>query len=242
MADKKISALTGAATPLAGTEVLPIVQSGSTVKVSIDNVTKGRTVNASSFDTDVAAAGVTLSGNTLAADGTDTNININVTPKGSGALVTTNLTTSGNTILGDAAADTLNFAAGALVKTTDGIFGINTTPSNWAGRAFGYTPFQIGNGAVTDVANVHTELSYNQYVDTGGTRRYITANPAAFHRIGNSTYSWFLAPAGSADAAITFTQVMGIDASGNITANTGNIVLGIAGKGIDFSATPTRRA
>lgn len=44
MADKKISALTSAATPLAGTEVLPVVQSGSTVKVSIDNVTAGRTV------------------------------------------------------------------------------------------------------------------------------------------------------------------------------------------------------
>jgi len=34
MADKKISALTGAATPLDGTEVLPIVQSGATVKVA----------------------------------------------------------------------------------------------------------------------------------------------------------------------------------------------------------------
>jgi hypothetical protein len=49
MADKKISALTGAATPLAGTEVLPIVQSGSTVKVSVANLTAGRAVNASSL-------------------------------------------------------------------------------------------------------------------------------------------------------------------------------------------------
>lgn len=47
MADKKISALTAATTPLAGTEVLPIVQSGSTVKVSIADVTAGRTVSAS---------------------------------------------------------------------------------------------------------------------------------------------------------------------------------------------------
>jgi hypothetical protein len=44
MADKKISALTAASTPLAGTEVLPIVQSGSTVKVSVDNLTTGKTV------------------------------------------------------------------------------------------------------------------------------------------------------------------------------------------------------
>lgn len=46
MADKKISALTGASTPLTGSEVLPIVQSGSTVKVSIANVTAGRDASA----------------------------------------------------------------------------------------------------------------------------------------------------------------------------------------------------
>jgi hypothetical protein len=49
MADKKISALTGAATPLAGTEVLPIVQSGSTVKVAVSNLTAGRAVSAASL-------------------------------------------------------------------------------------------------------------------------------------------------------------------------------------------------
>jgi hypothetical protein len=49
MADKKISALTGAATPLAGTEVLPIVQSGSTVKVAVSDLTAGRSVNGSGF-------------------------------------------------------------------------------------------------------------------------------------------------------------------------------------------------
>ena len=46
MTDKKISQLTGATTPVAGTEVLPIVQSGSTVKVSIDNLTAGKNVSA----------------------------------------------------------------------------------------------------------------------------------------------------------------------------------------------------
>jgi hypothetical protein len=45
MADKKISALTAASTPLAGTEVLPIVQGGSTVKVSVDDLTAGKLVN-----------------------------------------------------------------------------------------------------------------------------------------------------------------------------------------------------
>ena len=46
MADKKISALTSATTPLAGTEVLPIVQGGATVKVPVSDLTAGRAVSA----------------------------------------------------------------------------------------------------------------------------------------------------------------------------------------------------
>lgn len=103
MADLKISQLPAATVPLAGTEVLPIVQSGSTVQVSVDNLTTGKAVSASSvsattvtattvngttFDTNVAAAGVTLSGTTLAADGTDTNIDVTITPKGTGVVTT----------------------------------------------------------------------------------------------------------------------------------------------------------
>jgi len=103
MADLKISQLPAATTPLAGTEVLPIVQSGTTKQVSIDNLTAGKavsattvtattvnatTVNATTFDTNVAAAGVTLAGTTLAADGTDTDISITLTPKNAGVVTT----------------------------------------------------------------------------------------------------------------------------------------------------------
>jgi len=96
MADLKISQLPAATTPLAGSEVLPIVQSGTTRKVSVNDLTAGKTVtaatvtattvNATTFDTNVAAAGVTLVGTTLSADGTDANIDINITPKGTGAV------------------------------------------------------------------------------------------------------------------------------------------------------------
>jgi len=46
MADKKISALTASTVPLAGTEVLPIVQGGDTVKVPVSDLTAGRAVAA----------------------------------------------------------------------------------------------------------------------------------------------------------------------------------------------------
>ena len=54
----------------------------------ITGITTG-TINATTFDTNVAAAGATLAGTTLAADGTDTDISLTMTPKGAGELVTT---------------------------------------------------------------------------------------------------------------------------------------------------------
>ncbi|CAB5223019.1 hypothetical protein UFOVP372_48 [uncultured Caudovirales phage] len=46
MADTKISALPASTTPLAGTEVLPIVQSNVTKQVSVANLTAGRAISA----------------------------------------------------------------------------------------------------------------------------------------------------------------------------------------------------
>jgi len=48
MANTKISALPASTTPLAGTEVLPIVQSGATKQVSVANLTAGRAISATS--------------------------------------------------------------------------------------------------------------------------------------------------------------------------------------------------
>jgi hypothetical protein len=49
MADTKISALPASTTPLAGTEVLPVVQSSTTKQVSVANLTAGRAVSAASL-------------------------------------------------------------------------------------------------------------------------------------------------------------------------------------------------
>jgi len=57
MADLKISALPASTTPLAGTEVVPLVQSSTTKNVSVANLTAGRTVSMSKI----------ISGNTNAA-------------------------------------------------------------------------------------------------------------------------------------------------------------------------------
>lgn len=49
MADKKISQLTGATTPLAGTEEIPLVQSSTTKKATVANLTAGRAVSMDSL-------------------------------------------------------------------------------------------------------------------------------------------------------------------------------------------------
>jgi hypothetical protein len=149
MADAKISALTSVTTPLAGTEALPIVQSSSTKKVTVDNLTKGRTVNASSFDTDVAAAGVTLSGVTLAADGTDANIDINITPKGTGEVNLTKVDIDG----------------GAIDGTTIGV----TTPASVKGTSItATTDMMIRTGGILYFNNAADSANGRIYSPGGG--------------------------------------------------------------------------
>jgi len=68
MTDKRISALTTSTTPLAGTEVLPIVQAGTTVSVPVSDLTAGRAVNAASVTTTgaITSGAVLTSGSYLA--------------------------------------------------------------------------------------------------------------------------------------------------------------------------------
>jgi len=104
--------------------------SGGTIG-SVTSITS-TTVLGTTFDTNVAAAGVTLTGTTLAADGSDTNINIAITPKGSGEVDITKVDIDAGTINGAtiAASDitvgpgkTLDVSAGTLTLTNDQISG-----------------------------------------------------------------------------------------------------------------------
>ena len=87
MADVKISALPASTTPLAGTEVLPIVQSGATVQVSVANLTAGRAVSASSLS--LTSALPVASGGTNATTASITSFNNITGYTASGATGTT---------------------------------------------------------------------------------------------------------------------------------------------------------
>lgn len=69
MADKTISALPAATTPLAGTEVLPVVQGGDTEQVSVANLTAGRDVSVKKLNaTDNVVIGTADKGITTGSD------------------------------------------------------------------------------------------------------------------------------------------------------------------------------
>jgi hypothetical protein len=142
MADKKISALTAASTPLAGTEVLPIVQSGATVKVAVSDLTAGRAMAALSLTTATVQAtnsgGLALknSGGTtqmLLGGGGGDNITLsvatNITP--ANAAVAISPTGTGTVTLNPATASTINnMSIGATTALSGRFTDVTATTGN----------------------------------------------------------------------------------------------------------------
>jgi len=142
MADKKISALTAASTPLAGTEVLPIVQSGATVKVAVSDLTAGRAMAALSLTTATVQAsnsgGLALknSGGTtqmLLGGGGGDNITLsvatNITP--ANAAVAISPTGTGTLTLNPATASTINnMSIGATTALSGRFTDVTATTGN----------------------------------------------------------------------------------------------------------------
>lgn len=84
MADLKISALTSATTPLAGTEVVPLVQSSTTKKVSVENLVNGYAASTNPTFSAYGNAAQTITTDTftkvvLNAEDYDTNSNFDST-------------------------------------------------------------------------------------------------------------------------------------------------------------------
>jgi hypothetical protein len=156
MADTKISALPASTTPLAGTEVLPIVQSGATKKVSVADLTTGRAISATQL--------TLTTGNLIVANGQG--VDFSATP-GTGTselfsdyeegTFTANLTaftsspttpislTARYTKVGRVVTVAFNFAN---VNTTGASGPLTVTGLPYAAGAVNFGPcFMIGNGS-----------------------------------------------------------------------------------------------
>ena len=102
-----------------------------------------------------------------------------------------------------------------LNLTSSGNLGLQVVPSAWDT----YKVLQVGAlGSVAFDGGSAMEMFSNVYYGTGS-HRYIsssaTAKPTRYTQ-GNGAHYWFTAPSGTAGNAITFTQAMTLDASGNL--------------------------
>jgi hypothetical protein len=151
MADVKISGLPASTVPLAGTEVLPIVQGGTTKQVSIANVTAGRSVAALSVITPTIQAEAGSAGGTIkngsgvaqmqwGSGGASnlslevaTNINpanaaVNISPTGTGTVA---ISPAGALTINPTAASTINNTSiGATTASTGRFTSVTATTGN----------------------------------------------------------------------------------------------------------------
>ena len=145
------------------------------------------TVYATTFDTNVAAAGVTLAGTTLAADGSDADINITVTPKGSGVVSTAaNINAAG--ISFDSGTTTLANYVTTTAWTPSISFGAGTTGITYTSQSGYYS--RIGNiiffvGYIVLSSNG----SDTGYVRINGLPASASQNGYGMCQLANATYT-----------------------------------------------------
>lgn len=130
-----------------GTKLDFKVKKGIDVEGGDITVANGNVVYAPTFDTNVAAAGVTLSGTTLQADGTDTNINIAITPKGSGEVDITKVDIDGGAIDGT-------------------IIGANTAAAGTFTSGT-FTSLSVSDGNITNVGDINADSISVDAASTG---------------------------------------------------------------------------
>jgi hypothetical protein len=111
-----------------------------------------------------------------------------------------------------------------------GNLGLGVTPSAWGTSEWNVFEGAYGGAlAFYKTSNVPvTVLTSNAYYDSGW--KYKTTDPALQYEMdGNlGTYRWYTAPSGTAGNAISFTQAMTLDASGNLGVGATSIT-GVSG-------------
>ena len=127
-----------------------------------------------------------------------------------GSTTFVDLTTTGNTILGDASTDTLNVANGNLVLNSSGNLGLGVTPSAWDTLK----AIQLSGGSLASFSTYQNFLSANAFYQGGW--KYVSTTTAGQYLQDGNVHKWYRAPSGTAGNAITFTQAMTFDASGRL--------------------------
>jgi hypothetical protein len=104
----------------------------------------------------------------------------------------------------------------AMRLDASGNLGLGVTPSAWGSSR---RILQMSNGAAFGDYSGYTGLSQN-YFNNGSSDLYIATGYATRYLQGVGQHIWYNAPSGTAGNALTFTQAMTLDASGNLGIGT----------------------
>ena len=137
---------------------------------------------------------------------------------------------------GSLALQTNGTTTAVTIDTSQNV-GIGVTPSAWSN----VTAFQIESGSLC-AGSIDTYLSSNAFYSTAspsGWKYISSANATQFYQnAAGGEFVWRTAASGTAGNAITFTEAMRIDSSGNLLIGTTSTTYGtISGKFIGTSQT-----
>ena len=117
---------------------------------------------------------------------------------------------------------------------SSGNLGLGVTPSAWNSSA---RAEQIGpRTSVFNFNNSNTYLTHNHYINTSSQDIYLANDYATMYRQSSGIHYWYTAPSGTAGNAISFTQAMTLDASGNLLVGRTSTGLTNAGAGFNKNA------
>jgi hypothetical protein len=132
-------------------------------------------------------------------------------------LSTVGITTTGNTILGNASSDTLNVGNGDLIKDSSGNLGVGVTPSASDSVFKVLDVGQAGNGISGNSGT--TQLTQGVYYNSGY-KYSVSSTAVGRYEINTGVHKWNIAPSGTAGNAISFTQAMTLNADGHLLVGT----------------------
>ena len=119
-----------------------------------------------------------------------------------------------------------------VLNPNGGNLGLGVTPSAWSSS---FKAIQLGNAASLSsytVGSTPITLLQSNAIVGASSNTYIQSAAACQYAQNQGVHSWSIAPSGTAGNAITFTQAMTLDASGNLLVGTTTANLSSASRGV----------
>ena len=108
--------------------------------------------------------------------------------------------------------DSVLLQEGSVTINSAGNLGLGVTPSAWNT----YPALEFASVGAIGYKGQYGNISANAYFSSGSWKYATSTGKAVLHQLDDGAFKWFTAASGTAGNAISFTQAMTLDASGNL--------------------------